>query len=112
VNNDVAEIGVRAQLRFSKANVGNMITFRTAKVGDDGRFALTQDPPQWSATGGVPAYVGNPSFAPEADPAQQENPGAAGGCLVSQLSGKPSEKGGAPITGMRPPRGARIERLT
>ena len=75
VNDDVSEIGVRAQLRFFKANIGEEIDLRTGEVGDEGWFALTIDPPQWADAGGVPAYVGDPTFLPEDDPAHGVGPG-------------------------------------
>ena len=75
VNDDVAEIGVRAQLRFFAANVGQTITLRTGEVGDEGWFVLTEDPPQWAAAGGVPAFVGDAGFLPEVDPPHGVGPG-------------------------------------
>ena len=75
VNDDVAEIGVRAQLRFFAANIGETITLRTGEVGDEGWFALTEDPPQWEAAGGVRGYLGDPSSSPETDPPHGVGPG-------------------------------------
>ncbi|MBI4608338.1 MAG: hypothetical protein HY726_04950 [Candidatus Rokubacteria bacterium] len=65
VNDHIAEIGLRTQLPFFKANVGRVITLHTGQVGDEGWFALKTIPGSWAAAGptgdGLRNYVGNPS---------------------------------------------------
>ena len=51
VNDDIAEIGVRTQLPFFAANVGNTITLHTGEVGDEGWFALKTVPDSWVGAG-------------------------------------------------------------
>ena len=67
VNDDIAEIGLRAQLPFFAANVGSTITLHTGEVGDEGWFALETIPGSWQAAGptdnGPRNYFGNPSVA-------------------------------------------------
>jgi len=70
VNDDVAAIGVRAQLRFFRDHVGQTITLRSGAAGDEGWFALKTIPQSWAQAGGAAGYVGNPAANPE-DPAPQ-----------------------------------------
>ena len=51
VNEDNADIGVRAQLPFFANNVGNEITLHTGEVGDEGWFALKTIPDEWKDAG-------------------------------------------------------------
>jgi len=51
VNEDNADIGVRAQLPFFANNVGNEITLHTGEVGDEGWFALKTIPDEWNDAG-------------------------------------------------------------
>ena len=67
VNDDMAEIGVRAQLRFFASNIGKKIKLHTGQVGDEGWFALKTIPISWLPAGGLPGYVGT-SAANPADP--------------------------------------------
>jgi CSLREA domain-containing protein len=52
VNDQIAEIGLRAQLpAFSGPNVGRTITLYSGQVGDEGLFALKTIPPAWATAG-------------------------------------------------------------
>ena len=51
VNNQVAEIGQRSQLKFFKENVGKTIELNTGEVGDEGWFALKSIPNRWVNAG-------------------------------------------------------------
>jgi hypothetical protein len=51
VNDDIAEIGVRAQLRFFAQHVGAGLTLHTGQVGDEGWFALKTIPSSWAKAG-------------------------------------------------------------
>ena len=51
VNEAIADIGLRAQLPYFKANVGRRITLHTGEVGDEGWFALKTIPSSWDAAG-------------------------------------------------------------
>ncbi len=68
VNNDVAAIGARAQLRFFHDQVGQTITLATGQIGGEGWLALKTIPLSWAQAGGVAGYVGDPTANPE-DPA-------------------------------------------
>src|SRR5207237_5898632 len=70
VNNDVAAVGVRAQLRFFRDQIGRTITLPAGAVGDEGWFALKTIPASWAQAGGAAGFVGNPAANPE-DPAPQ-----------------------------------------
>ncbi len=70
VNDDVAARGVRAQLRFFRDQVGQIITLPAGAVGDEGWFALKTIPASWAQAGGAAGFVGNPAANPE-DPAPQ-----------------------------------------
>jgi len=70
VNDDVAALGVRAQLRFFRDQVGQTITLPAGAVGDEGWFALKTIPASWAQAGGAAGFVGNPAANPE-DPAPQ-----------------------------------------
>ncbi len=70
VNDDVAALGVRAQLRFFRDQIGQTITLPAGAVGDEGWFALKTIPQSWAQAGGAAGYVGNPAANPE-DPAPQ-----------------------------------------
>ena len=75
VNDDVAEIGVRAQLRFFRDNPGKTITLHTGQVGDEGWFALKKVPESWAPAGGLAGYIGNPGANPEDPPPHGTGPG-------------------------------------
>ena len=73
VNKDDAEIGVRTQLPFFAANVGNTITLHTGQVGDEGWFALKTIPDSWADTDptddGLLNYLGaGPGLGGGSDP--------------------------------------------
>jgi hypothetical protein len=51
VNDDIAEIGVRAQLRYFAQHVGQRLTLFTGQVGDEGWFALKTIPASWAKAG-------------------------------------------------------------
>lgn len=51
VNDNLAELGVRDQLRYFKQNVGRTIELYTGDVGDEGWFALKAIPRTWIAAG-------------------------------------------------------------
>ncbi|PSL07949.1 hypothetical protein [Cecembia rubra] len=51
VNDQIARIGLRDQLRFFKQNVGSRIDLYTGQVGDEGWFALTSIPNRWVNAG-------------------------------------------------------------
>ena len=51
VNEDLADIGLRAQLPFFAAHIGDTITLHTGEVGDEGWFALTSIPESWDVAG-------------------------------------------------------------
>jgi len=70
VNDDVAALGVRAQLRFFRDQVSQTITLPAGEVGDEGWFALKTIPASWAQAGGAAGFVGNPAANPE-DPAPQ-----------------------------------------
>lgn len=52
VNDHIARIGLRTELPYFAANVGDIITLWTGTVGDEGWFALEQIPQKWN-TGGL-----------------------------------------------------------
>jgi alpha-tubulin suppressor-like RCC1 family protein len=67
VNDDIAALGRRSELRFFDAHEDEAITLYTGQVGDEGWFALTTIPAAWDNTGpvvgdGLRNYVGNPSL--------------------------------------------------
>jgi hypothetical protein len=51
VNDDLARIGLRKQLRFFEQQVGGRITLHTGQVGDEGWFALKTVPASWTSAG-------------------------------------------------------------
>ncbi|WP_373493069.1 hypothetical protein [Aquiflexum sp.] len=51
VNDQIAAIGQREQLRFFKENVGKTIELYTGEVGDEGWFALKTIPNRWVNAG-------------------------------------------------------------
>ena len=51
VNDHIAEIGLRGQLPFFAANVGETIRLHTGEVGDEGWFALETVPIPWNVAG-------------------------------------------------------------
>ncbi len=71
VNDDIANIGLRTQLPFFAANVGEIITLHTGEVGDEGWFAPKTIPASWDAAGptadGLSNFVGLPSLPPPHD---------------------------------------------
>jgi choice-of-anchor C domain-containing protein len=62
VNDDIAEIGLRAQLPFFAANVGSVATLHTGQVGDEGWFALQEIPSTWDPTGAGDPTTGLANF--------------------------------------------------
>jgi hypothetical protein len=75
VNDDVAAIGVRAQLRFFRDQVGQTIILPAGALGDEGWFALKTIPQSWAPAGGVAGYIGNPAANPEDPSPQGTGPG-------------------------------------
>lgn len=73
VNDDVAEIGVRAQLRYFRDNVGQTLRLHTGEVGDEGWFALKTIPGNWQ--GGLRGLLGNVNASPESAPPHGVSPG-------------------------------------
>lgn len=51
VNDHIAEVGVREQLRYFRDNVGKTIDLFTGEVGDEGWYALKTIPGSWIETG-------------------------------------------------------------
>lgn len=51
VNDQIARVGLREQLRFFKNNVGKTIDLYTGQVGDEAWFALTAVPNTWINAG-------------------------------------------------------------
>jgi hypothetical protein len=51
VNDQIASVGQRAQLKFFKDNVGKTIDLNTGQVGDEGWFALKNIPNRWVNSG-------------------------------------------------------------
>jgi hypothetical protein len=51
VNDQIASVGQRAQLKFFKDNVGKTIDLNTGQVGDEGWFALKNIPNRWVNAG-------------------------------------------------------------
>ncbi len=51
VNDQLATIGLRQQLRYFKENVGQTIDLFTGQVGDEGWYALTEIPNSWISAG-------------------------------------------------------------
>ncbi len=73
INDDIAEIGLRTQLRFFAANVGNTITLHTGQVGDEAWFALKTIPDSWKNAGptsdGLRNYIlAGPGLGSGSDP--------------------------------------------
>ena len=73
VNDDIADIGVRDQLRFFADNTGLIITLHTGEVGDEGWFALKTIPNSWKKAGptsdGLRNYLfAGPGLGSEPDP--------------------------------------------
>jgi hypothetical protein len=62
VNDDIADIGLRNQLRYFKNHIGKEITLYTGEVGDEGWFALKTIPDSWANAGptddGLQNYLG------------------------------------------------------
>ncbi len=65
VNDDIADIGLRTQLRFFASNVGLSVVLHTGVVRNEGWFALESIPDSWDSAGptadGLRNYVGRPS---------------------------------------------------
>jgi len=63
INDYIAQIGLRTQLPFFAANVGNTITLHTGQMGNEGWFALKTIPASWGPTNddGLRNFIGNPS---------------------------------------------------
>jgi len=59
VNEDDADVGVRTQLPFFAANIGETITLHTGEVGDEGWFAPKFIPPTWDAAGPTADGISN-----------------------------------------------------
>jgi hypothetical protein len=94
VNNDVAGIGVRAQLRFFRDHVGQTVVLPSGKIEQEGWLALRTIPPSWAQAGGAVGFVGNPAANP-GDPAPHgTGPGLgapnANGDTQSLLRGVPN----------------------
>jgi hypothetical protein len=51
VNDQLAEIGLRTQLKYFKDNVGKTINLYSGDVGDEGWFALKTIPSSWASAG-------------------------------------------------------------
>ena len=51
VNDNIADIGLRAQLPFFANNVDKVISLYSGEVGDEGWFALETIPAAWDAAG-------------------------------------------------------------
>ncbi|MCU0646832.1 MAG: hypothetical protein MUF00_02445 [Gemmatimonadaceae bacterium] len=51
LNDDIAQLGQRRQLRYFAANVGRDITLYTGETGDEGWHAIKQIPATWQAAG-------------------------------------------------------------
>lgn len=51
VNDDVAAVGLRSQLRWFAANVGTTLTLYSGWVGDEGFFAIPAAPASWASAG-------------------------------------------------------------
>jgi len=64
VNDDIAKLALRSELRYFNANQDKTIKLHTGTVGDEGWFAPKTIPPEWDAAGPTPDglrnYVGNP----------------------------------------------------
>lgn len=67
VNDDIAALARRNQLRFFANNVGSTIWLVTGQVGDEGWFAPKTIPASWANTGptadGLRNFLGNPSLS-------------------------------------------------
>ncbi|TAH38294.1 MAG: hypothetical protein EYC70_06360 [Planctomycetota bacterium] len=63
VNDDIADLAVRSELRFFDANPGDIIKLHSGTVGDEGWFAVKVIPDSWDAAGptsdGLENYLGN-----------------------------------------------------
>ena len=86
VNDDVAGLGIRAQLRWfaDPANQGKEIVLFNGTVSDPGLHVLQQIPSQWSDSGSLGGFVGNASFAPEAPAPHGVGPGLGAEGLDAQ----------------------------
>lgn len=51
VNDQIADIGLRTQLKYFKDNVGKTINLYTGEVGDEGWFAVKTIPSSWVGAG-------------------------------------------------------------
>lgn len=60
VNDQLAEIGLRTQLKYFSENVGKTIALYTGEVGDEGWFALKRIPETWKDAG--PTDFGTRNF--------------------------------------------------
>lgn len=60
VNDQIASVGQRAQLKFFKDNIGKSIDLYTGQVGDEGWFALKNIPNRWVNAG--PTDNGSQNF--------------------------------------------------
>ena len=72
INDEIADIGLRTQLPFFAANVGETITLHTGEVGDEGWFALKTIPADWDSTAGADDglrnfFVAGPGFVDSED---------------------------------------------
>ena len=67
VNDDIAKLAQRKQLRFFAYNIGATISLLSGQVGDEGWFAPKVIPASWITTGptgnGISNFVGNPTLA-------------------------------------------------
>ncbi|TAH39788.1 MAG: hypothetical protein EYC70_01360 [Planctomycetota bacterium] len=63
VNDDIAALALRSELRYFDAHEGEIIKLHTGTVGDEGWFAVKEIPASWAAAGptsnGLENYLGN-----------------------------------------------------
>ncbi|MEN8375306.1 MAG: DUF11 domain-containing protein, partial [Gemmatimonadota bacterium] len=68
VNDNIADIGLRKQLKFFAQNVGDTITLYSGEVGDEGWFSPQTIPDSWANAGptgdGLRNFVGDPTNPP------------------------------------------------
>ena len=70
LNEDVAFFGIRAQLRWWKANIGATIVLRTGQMGDEAWFAVPNIPQSWEDAvpineSGLSKFIGDPGADPD-----------------------------------------------
>ena len=66
VNDDLADVGQRTQLRYFASHIGDTITLYSGQAGDEGWFALQMIPQSWVDAGptndGVRNFFGDPGI--------------------------------------------------